>query len=151
MFSFLEKLNVSSSLKNDYRSFQLNLCIFFSFLSKFFYLILLSQQRFRARKFLVLLIRRGPFLPVITIITSWGAGEEVVTNSPPSPASAANPVFSFPKPRSTSWRDALSSSATSLPRRGTSWPPCSSLPRPRSRSGSRTGATRASGSGRTRA
>ena len=64
---------------------------------------------------------------------------------------AGSRASSSPRRRCTSWSAASSSRGTCPPRRGTTWPACSNSPRPRWRSGSRTGGTSASGRGRTRA
>lgn len=64
------------------------------------------------------------------------------TRSPTKPRRVRNAGSCSPRPRLWSWRDASVSSATCPARRGSSWPVSSAWPRPRSRSGSRTTATR---------
>lgn len=95
-----------------------------------------------------------PALYLQTAAGCCGANVRTMTRINPPPSSrgpGGNPGSSSLRLRCLNWRGASSSSGTSLPRRGSTWPAPWSSPPPRSRSGSKTGGTNVRDSGKTRA
>lgn len=83
-------------------------------------------------------------------VQSWVALTVHLTKTQKAdPGCAGSPASSSPSPRCPSWRGASGSSATCPPRRESTWPTSSNSPRPRLKSGFRTGGTNVSVKGRT--